>query len=182
MPRPGFEPSTQACALTGNWTHYLSFCGAMLQPTEPLRPGLDSLADSWENAVWSWVKGSHDSNLCGHSLGFLLVEQLKDAALKPYSNPPHQKKQQPWGYLLASVRLLTEALTAFNCSEEVSGLLHSPPLCVRAWTRSPWEIMRYCSYVTRCFCSKLIWGDGVGWDSYIKQSFGDLSLLFTCYR
>ena len=158
----GIEPTT-------------SFCGMMLQPTEPLWPGLDSLEDPWENAVWServpWLQ------LVWTQLGFPVSWSAQGCC--PYTI--FQKKKKIWGHLLALVRLLSEALTAFNYSEEVSGLLHSIPLCVRARTRDPWEIMRYYSHVTRCFCSELIWGDGVGWGSYIKQSFGNLSLLIACY-
>ena len=38
-PQPGTEPTTQACALTGNQTHYLSVYGMTLQQTEPHWPG-----------------------------------------------------------------------------------------------------------------------------------------------
>ena len=39
-PQQGTEPTTQACALTGNRTCNLSVYGKMLQPTEPHQPGL----------------------------------------------------------------------------------------------------------------------------------------------
>ena len=39
-PRPGIEPATSVCMLTGNQTHNLLICRMMLQPTEPHQQGL----------------------------------------------------------------------------------------------------------------------------------------------
>ena len=122
VPPLGTKPTTQASALTRNWTRDFSIYGVMLQPTEPHWPGQyqDFFADPWSvmpRSSWhvlSWLYVPKGKN----------VIYIGSSTTDPDKSPNCATFQEVWWNLEDALKLHFSNKYLWLCPKQ---------LCARPW-------------------------------------------------